>query len=186
MMADLQRFHAKICFTAAAWLLHEEKVLLVHHKKLNIWLAPGGHTEEQELPHQTAEREMWEEAGIRVKAISQVEFSHGKNTSNGEGEAEFLPTPFASNLHWVCKENYWLRQGIGKAEDVPEGWRRRGCEQHLGMCYMVYPTNGVEFRQNTEETLGIGWFSLDELENIDTLDKVREEAQFVFEHYPRG
>lgn len=177
-MSDLQRFQAKICYTAAAWLLHEEKVLLIHHKKLNTWLAPGGHVEDKELPHQAAEREFWEETGIRVKAIAQAEFGEGD-------ESEFLPNPMSSNLHWVCKENYWLRQGIGNPDDVPEGWRKRGCEQHLGFCYMVYPTNGVEFRQNVEETLGIAWFSLDEVNKLDALDDVKAEAQFVFEHYPR-
>lgn len=178
-MSDLQRFHAKICFTAAAWLLHDEKVLLVHHKKLNIWLAPGGHVEDKELPHQAAEREFWEETGVRVRAISQREF--------GEDEgSEFLPNPFASNLHWVCKENYWLQQGIGKPEDVPEGWRKRGCEQHLGLSFMVYPTNGVEYRHDPTETLDIGWFGKDQLADLKTLDNIRAEAQFVFDHYPRS
>lgn len=177
-MSDLQHFHAKICYTAAAWLLHQEKVLLIHHKKLNIWLAPGGHVEEQELPHQAAEREFWEEAGVRVKAFKQEEFIE-------DSEAEFLPNPFVSSLHWVCKENYWLRQGVGKSESVPEGWRKRGCEQHLGLAYLVYPVNGVEFRQDAEETMGIGWFAKEEMADLQTLDNIRAEAKFVFDHYPR-
>lgn len=178
-MSDLIRFQAKICYTAAAWMLHEEKVLLIHHKKLGIWLAPGGHVEEGEMPHQTAEREFYEETGIRAKAIMQSDFSDDID------EAQFLPCPFVSNLHWVCKENYWLRQGTGKAENVPLGWRARGCEQHLGFAFLVYPTAGVETRHNETETLGIGWFSRDELKDLNTLDNIRQEAAFVFEHYPR-
>lgn len=177
-MVDLQQFHAKICLTSSAWLLHEEKVLLVHHKKLDMWLAPGGHVEEQELPHQAAEREFWEETGIRVRAIQNADFIESQTT-------EFLPSPFVSNLHWVCKENYWLRQGMGKPESVPEGWRKRGCEQHLVFGFLVYPIKGVEFRQNTEETLGIGWFSEGEVDQLKTSDDVKHEARFVFKHYPR-
>lgn len=177
-MPDLQRFHAKMCFTATAWLWYQEKILLIHHKKLGIWLAPGGHVDEHELPHQAAEREMWEETGIRVKAIENHPFTEAK-------DSEYVPNPFASNIHWVCKENYWLRQGIGKPESVPEGWRKRKCEQHLALLYFVYPVKGVEFRQNIEETLGIGWFSPDEVERLDTTDDVKAEARFVFRRYPR-
>ncbi len=59
----------KICFTAGGILIHHNKVLLIKHKKLNMWLTPGGHVDERELPHQTAEREFLEETGIKVKAV---------------------------------------------------------------------------------------------------------------------
>lgn len=177
-MSDLQRFHAKICLTATAWLLHQEKILLIHHKKLGIWLAPGGHVDDHELPHQAAEREFWEETGMRVKAIPERTFTEAQ-------ESEYVPNPFASNIHWVCKENYWLRQGIGKAESVPEGWRKRNCEQHLALLYFVYPTSGVEFRQNHQETLGIEWFSEAQIDDLHTTNDVKAEAKFVFREYPR-
>ncbi len=67
-MADLQQYQAKICYTACGALIHKQKALLVKHKKLGIWLAPGGHMEEGEFPHQAAEREFWEEAGWMPKS----------------------------------------------------------------------------------------------------------------------
>lgn len=176
-MSDLLRFRAKLCLCANAWLIYEGRVLLIHHKKLGVWLSPGGHVDEFEAPHQAAEREFWEETGIKVKTFESEGFPVSV-------EGEFLPHPFISNLHWVCKENYWLRQGIGKAEDVPEGWRKRGCEQHMTFGYMVYPVRGVEFRQNVEETLGISWFTEAELDQLNTYDSVKAEARFVFKHYP--
>lgn len=39
------------------------KVFIVHHKKANSWLFPGGHIEPDELPHETAAREAEEEIG---------------------------------------------------------------------------------------------------------------------------
>ncbi|MGD2169939.1 MAG: NUDIX domain-containing protein [Chlamydiota bacterium] len=38
-----------------------KKILLVHHKKANLWLPPGGHVEKNEHPQQTVVREMEEE-----------------------------------------------------------------------------------------------------------------------------
>lgn len=39
----------------------ERKILLVHHKKANLWLPPGGHVEWNEHPKETVAREMQEE-----------------------------------------------------------------------------------------------------------------------------
>lgn len=51
-------------FTSTTYVVHKKKVLLHFHKKLNIWLAVGGHIEDNELPEETALREIAEEAGL--------------------------------------------------------------------------------------------------------------------------
>ncbi|MDQ5951652.1 MAG: hypothetical protein QG639_933, partial [Patescibacteria group bacterium] len=68
-MKAVSDYDAHICLTVAGVLFYQRKVLLVKHKRLQIWLAPGGHIEDNELPHQAAEREFWEETGVKVKAI---------------------------------------------------------------------------------------------------------------------
>lgn len=40
-----------------AFLIHNNKVLLIHHKKLNLWLPPGGHIEKNETPDDAVKRE---------------------------------------------------------------------------------------------------------------------------------
>ncbi len=40
------------------------QVFLVHHKKANLWIAPGGHIEQQETLLQTVNRELREELGL--------------------------------------------------------------------------------------------------------------------------
>ena len=58
-------------FTVAVFVVWEEKALLHRHRKLGMWLPPGGHIEEGELPDEAAVREVWEEAGIRVELVGE-------------------------------------------------------------------------------------------------------------------
>lgn len=56
--------------TASALISHPASglVLLHQHKRLGLWLPPGGHIEDGEEPHVAAAREAWEETGARVAA----------------------------------------------------------------------------------------------------------------------
>lgn len=58
-------------FTVATFVVADAKVLLLHHKKLQRWLPPGGHIEPNELPDEAAVREVYEEAGIRVELVGE-------------------------------------------------------------------------------------------------------------------
>ena len=52
--------------TGSAWIVDEsrEYALLVYHKKLDKWLQPGGHCEDEDSVLETAWREATEETGI--------------------------------------------------------------------------------------------------------------------------
>jgi ADP-ribose pyrophosphatase YjhB (NUDIX family) len=45
-----------------------DKLLLVRERQDNGWTMPGGWADVGDVPSQAAEREVWEEAGFRVKA----------------------------------------------------------------------------------------------------------------------
>lgn len=47
--------------------LHEGSVALVRHKRLGVWLQPGGHIEPGELTWEAAVRESREETGLDVR-----------------------------------------------------------------------------------------------------------------------
>ncbi len=52
--------------TASAIVIGERGVVLHKHKRLGIWLQPGGHIEEEEDPPTAALREAQEETGLPV------------------------------------------------------------------------------------------------------------------------
>ena len=64
-------------FTASAWIVdqHKNKVLMTHHKKLNMWLQLGGHIDEEKDLLSAALREAREESGLEnFKIISDQIF----------------------------------------------------------------------------------------------------------------
>src|SRR5690606_37887158 len=132
LLMSSQTLPPKICPTASGFLVHEGKVLLIKHKKLGIWLAPGGHIEHDELPHQAAEREVWEETGLKVTAVSAGE------VLPTVGDTSYHPLPLAINLHWISKENYKARLASKEPtkRHPSEKWSK-GCEQHVVHMYLV-------------------------------------------------
>ena len=67
MISELTGRH----FTVAVFVVREGKVLLHRHRKLEMWLPPGGHIENDELPDEAAVREVWEETGISVELVGE-------------------------------------------------------------------------------------------------------------------
>jgi 8-oxo-dGTP pyrophosphatase MutT (NUDIX family) len=58
-------------FTVAVFVVRDGKVLLHWHRKLGMWLPPGGHIERDELPDDAAVREVLEETGVEVELVGE-------------------------------------------------------------------------------------------------------------------
>lgn len=63
-------------FTVATFVVHRGHVLLHPHRKLGLWLPPGGHIEPHELPDDAAVRETLEEAGLAVRLVGSPGIDH--------------------------------------------------------------------------------------------------------------
>jgi 8-oxo-dGTP diphosphatase len=57
--------------TASAVVLspNRESVLLVFHNASQCYMFPGGHVDPNETPAEAAEREVWEETGLRITLL---------------------------------------------------------------------------------------------------------------------
>jgi 8-oxo-dGTP pyrophosphatase MutT (NUDIX family) len=54
-------------FTATTYVVNDGATVLHDHKRLDLWLAPGGHIDRDELPHEAALREVREETGLDAR-----------------------------------------------------------------------------------------------------------------------
>ncbi len=95
-------------FTATAYVIDDDKVLLVNHKKLKLWLPVGGHIEENETPIQAVKREVKEESGLDIEIFKLA------NHKDEYPTAEILPAPYGISLHSVGDHQHMDMRYIGK------------------------------------------------------------------------
>lgn len=62
--------HDAYDFVVSAFIVFQEKVLLIHHKRYDRWLPIGGHIELDEDPEQALYREIKEECGLEVEILA--------------------------------------------------------------------------------------------------------------------
>lgn len=92
----MAHIHEKIDFTTSVYVVFENKVALHLHKKLGIWLPPGGHIELDEDPNQAAVREVKEEIGADIELVGNAPAEGGSD----ETERELIPPKFLNRHHF--------------------------------------------------------------------------------------
>jgi len=92
----MSHIHELIDFVVSVFIVYKDKVLLVHHKKLDKWLPVGGHIELNEDPEQALFREIKEESGLDVEVFGQ------KLSIKSEG-TKFLYPPIFLDIHDISK-----------------------------------------------------------------------------------
>src|SRR6185503_11389223 len=104
----MPHIHEKIDFTVAIFVVHNEKILLIHHRQLDKWLPLGGHIELDEDPEQVALCEAKEESGLEVELLGE----RPPTTSPG---TRALITPGFLDIHRITNKHehigmiYWAR-----------------------------------------------------------------------------
>lgn len=83
----------------AGYLIHDNKMLLIHHRKLGLWLPPGGHIDENEIPDNALKREFREELDLDIEILNQS----GVETENVRNFA----VPFHTNVHPVGDHEHY-------------------------------------------------------------------------------
>lgn len=141
-------------FTSSTYILEDNKVLLIFHKKLQKWLPPGGHIDPNETPPEAAVREAFEETGLHIEIIPQ------ENIWVDESNACSIERPY------LC-----LLQEIPEYKGVP-------AHQHIDMVFISRPVNG-RLLENPQETDGIRWFSWEEVSALKSDNDIFTETKSV-------
>lgn len=140
--------------TATGYILNSDrsKILLLFHHKLQKWVPPGGHVEQNELPHECVLREVAEETGISADFVSV-----GKKLRL-LGEERQLPQPYCI-----------LHELIPAYGATPE-------HMHVDFIYLMTVSPDAH-RSQTNEQIEQRWFSLSQLEHIDCFEAVKVIAK---------
>ena len=100
-------------FTATGFVVYRDATLLHWHRKVKMWLPPGGHIEENEDPVQAVLREVEEETGVK---------------------AEVVPTGTPVDLDYPEQVHAPFTIEIEDIDDPVQGWH-----QHIDMIYFCRP-----------------------------------------------
>jgi 8-oxo-dGTP pyrophosphatase MutT (NUDIX family) len=143
-------------FVATGYVVREGKTLLLYHKKLQMWLPPGGHIEEGELPDEAVLREVKEETGLDVEILPRK-----RTADHSEKGVTFLHLPSHVQL-----------------EDIPNH------PQHIDLIYFCRAKNGAEALSAEHEDMR--WHSADELKSAKHVrDEVRQTGLAAIEFVSR-
>lgn len=99
----------KLDLVVAGYIIHKNKLLLIQHKKLDLWLPVGSHIEKDETPDDALLREIKEEIGIDVKILNYLKFPIQGNTKRN------LANPFHVDVHSVKDHDHCCFYYICKA-----------------------------------------------------------------------
>ena len=67
----MPHLHEFYDFVVSIFIIYQNKVLLIYHKKYKEWLPIGGHIELNEDPEEALYREIQEECGLNVKVLAR-------------------------------------------------------------------------------------------------------------------
>ena len=135
--------HVRGHITASAWILDHARThaALLHHKKLGLWLQPGGHVEETDTSWIGASRrEVLEETGLDVALHAMGE-----------------------QLFDVYVHTIPARAANESRDAEPE-------HLHFDIRFLFVAKPAAVLQVNTEESEALRWFALDELIASNSLD----------------
>ncbi len=158
----MPHIHELYDFTTSAFILHPsaQKLLFVKHKKLGVWIQPGGHIELDENPVTALYREILEETGLAKTDFELVEIAEHPHPKKGNHTV--LPVPFYVNEH-----------------------TNSGTHRHVDLTYLARAKT-ARVTETPDGADAIAWLSLKDLKKLLDehllYDEIYEIAEWVFAH----
>ena len=142
-------------FTATGVVFNvKDEILMIRHKKLGVWLPPGGHINENELPCEAVLREIYEETGVKAAVITAAQDTCVPACDY------MLPVPM---------------------EILLEDTEGTGLHNHIDMIYLCLSENS-DLKPQENEVDGIGWFTAESIMELNTYNNVRNTVQKAIWH----
>lgn len=132
------------------------RFLLIQHRKLGKWLAPGGHLQEGEEPHAGALREVQEEIGCEGRIVNLLDVPRV-----GSPAIPQLPAPFCI-----------------LAETIPAN-PRDDEHIHIDFIYAVEIDPAAVLNVSEAEIVHARWVTIREIEQLDTYENVKQVCRAI-------
>ena len=132
--------------TGSAWILSHDRqrCLLVHHRKLDRWLQPGGHADGQAEVEQVALREAEEETGLDSLHLA----TQGNDLLPLDVDVHLIP-----------------------ARLDPQGNEIESAHEHHDIRFLLISTDGQQ-PLVSDESHDVRWFTRDELLSVTSEESV--------------
>lgn len=145
-------------YTASAMIVHDDKVLLLFHHKMHIWLPPAGHIELDETPIDALYREVAEETGLTKDHLRLVlPFDDNLSLTRDPAQNTVLPVPFDIDTHTVTESGH----------------------RHIDFAYILLSdTTNVRPEEGGSDQLE--WFTLEEINKLSPMPrKIYSQAEYA-------
>lgn len=140
-------------FAVSGFVLNEtqDKVLMVYHKKLGVWVIPGGHLEDNEYPHEGARREILEETGVDATIISLANLTLPRDEKEST-----IPTP-------ICCLSETIPAKGDKKEHI-----------HMDLIFLAMANENSPLIKQESEVNDAVWMTFEEVLNSNTFESVKQ------------
>lgn len=141
----MPHIHDQIDFVVSVFIVHKNRILLIHHKQLGQWLPIGGHIELDEDPEQALFREIQEETGLGKKDLTILSAKPNIRAHH----SKILFTPNYLDIHKINDHH-----------------------RHVGLIYFATSTTD-QVQLAPQEHNHIRWFTRTQLKDLDLLPEIR-------------
>lgn len=150
-------------FVATVYVVADGAVALHEHEGLSMWLPAGGHVERDELPHETALREVREELGFDVDLIASEDDLVSET-------ARSIPKP----QHFLLEDINVTDEGIG--------------HQHVDFIfYGIAPHRNIDPGPDEQPADDWKWFTREDLrDHEEIVSDVAEIGKWAIETVATG